>query len=470
MSPYRSRRRRRHLDTRSTVAFLLVACFGILFVGCGAPPPEKEPAEEFAFTEEDVARFRELVMEGEEGMPVVQEPHLMAEETGENSGTPVLDLSQVSSYNAVRSGNSGEDVYRVTNAFLNMRAEPKVTVEQVDRLVKGDVLTVLGFENAVWAHVRLPNAREGYVSTRYIAKMISEEGLAAEKEKFKGQYFVNFGFLNVRKDADAQSEKIGELQGQTLVKPLSMDAVWARIPFEGKEGYVAVEYLQPFLPNFLVRQQTYHLPVLQYRMDREGMGDVLVKHIGRLKQEGVHILTFRDFKDLLLSQEERDVRLEPKSVVLSVSGISASNIKDVSDILRASGVSATFFIGTNSIGADGITTQHLLTLIANGHDVQSAGHTGDDLRSYTNAQIDLELKQSRKLLEQATGKSVFAIAYPGGGVNDRVENLAAEAGYLLGVGSKPVPSFSRTELLQLPSYQVTSSMSDADVLSIVVGE
>ncbi len=469
MSPYRSRRRsRRPADKNSTVAFLLVACFGILFAGCGGTPPEKESAEEFAFTEEDVARFRELVMEDESGMSAL-EPHLVVEET-EEGGPPVLDLSKVSSFNAVRSGNSGEDVFRVTNAFLNMRAEPRATSEQVGRLVKGDVLTVLGFHNAAWVHVRLPNEREGYVSTRYIAKMTSEEGLAAEKEKFSGQYFVNFGFLNVRKDPDTQSEKLGELPGQSLVKPLSQDSIWARVPFEGKEGYVAVEYLKPFLPNFLVRQQTYNLPVLHYRMDREGMQDVLVKHIGRLQQEDVNILTFNNFKDLLIAQEERDVRLDPNSVLLSVSGVAASNIKDVSDILRASGVYATFFIGTSSVGANGITKQHLLTLIANGHDVQSAGHTGDDLRSYTNAQVELELRQARKLLEQATGRSVFAVSYPGGGVNERVENLAAEAGYLLGLGSKPVPSFSRTELLRIPSYQITPSMSEEDVLSIALGE
>jgi len=469
MSPYRSRRRaRRQAGNRSTVAFLLVACFGILFAGCGGNTSEGESADEFAFTEDDVARFRELVMEDETGITSTA-PHLVADET-EDGGPPVLDLSKVDSYMAVRSGISGEDVFRVTNVFVNLRTAPRVTSEQVGRLVKGDAVTVLGFHDAAWAHVKLPNGREGYVSNRYIAKMASEEGLAAEKAKYEGQYFVNFGFLNVRKDPDTQSEKLGELSSQAIVKPLSTDQVWARVPFEGKEGYVAVDYLKPFLPNFLVRQQNYDLPVLHYHMDREGMQDALVKHVGRLQQEGANIMTLNEFKDLLITQEDRDVRLEPKSVVLGISGLSATNVKDVSDILRASNVNATFFIGTQSVGVNGITQQNLLTLIANRHDVQSAGHTGDDLRSLTNAQVELELKQARQLLEQATGKSVFSIAYPGGGVNERVETIAAEAGYLLGLGSMPVRSFSRAELLRMPSYQVTTSMSEDDVLSIVLGQ
>jgi len=457
------------VGNRSTVAFLLVACFGILFAGCGGAPPERESAEEFAFTEDDVARFRELVMTDETGTASTLSPHLIVDETGEQ-GPPVLDLSLVGSYKAVREGVSGEDIFRVTNAFVNLRTAPSVTSEQVGRLVKGDLLTVQKFHDAAWAFVRLPNGREGYLSTRYIAKMTSEEKLPEERAKFEGQYFVDFGFLNVRKEPDAESEKIGELGGQALVKPLSMDQVWARVPFEGKEGYVAVQYLKPFLPNFLVRQETYDLPVLHYRMDREGMQDALVKHIGRFKQDGVNIMTFKEFKDLLIQQEDRDVRLEPKSVLLAISGLTATNMKDVSDILRASGVSATLFIQTQGVGINGITEKNLLTLIANGHDIQSAGHTGDDLRSLTNAQVDLELKQSRQLLEQKTGRPVYSIAFPGGGVNERVEDLAAEAGYLLGMGSTPFRSFSRSQLLRMPSYQITTSMSDEDVLSIVVGQ
>ncbi|PIQ75948.1 hypothetical protein COU78_03205 [Candidatus Peregrinibacteria bacterium CG10_big_fil_rev_8_21_14_0_10_49_24] len=478
MSPSRSRRRaavrsrrRSHIsDSRSTVAFLLIACFGILFAGCGGGVQEdKEPAEEFAFTEQDVEKFRELVM-GDTGSQAVRTPHLVVE--GSNEGDlPVLDLSEVARFDAVRSVTSGEEgIYRVTNDFLNMRTSPKVTAEQLERLERGDTFTVLKFHDAAWAQIKLANGREGYVSTRYIAKMTSEDKLPEENAAFEGQYFVNFGFLNVRKEPDAQSDKIGELPGQAIVKPLSMDKVWARVPFEGKEGYVAVQYLQPFLPKFLVRQETYALPVLHYRMDKDGMQDLLVKHIGKLQQSNVNILTFADFKDFLFKQEERDVRLDPNSVLLGISGMTASNYKDVSDILRASGVRATLFLQTRDIGIDGITEQGILTLLANGHDIQSGGHTGDDLRSYTNAQVSLELAQSRQILEQKTGKTVFAIAYPGGGVNERVEKMAAEAGYLLGVASTPSSSFNRAQLLRMPSYQITTGMTEDDVLNIARGD
>jgi peptidoglycan/xylan/chitin deacetylase (PgdA/CDA1 family) len=119
---------------------------------------------------------------------------------------------------------------------------------------------------------------------------------------------------------------------------------------------------------------------------------------------------------------------------------------------------------------NGITEKQVLTLLANGHDVQSGAHTGDDLRSLTNAQVELELKQSRKLLEDMTQKEIFAIAYPLGGVNSRVEEKAQEAGYLLGLGAAQDRTFQRSQLLNLPNFALSASSTAEDVLGLVKGE
>lgn len=472
---YRSapRRHRSGIVTRPFVAFLLIASFGILFAGCGSPPPEEDV---FTFTEEDVARFRELSGSstasgsGETAM----EPGIKLTGTGgASSSLPKLDLTMAKTYSAVRSGPAatGEDLYRVTNAYLNVRSEAKVTATEVARLAQGDTLTVVDFIDAAWAKAKLSDGKEGFVSTRYIAKLVSEEQLAAERKKYEGVYFVDFGFLNVRKSPDAGSEKIGEMPGQSLVRPISMDKVWARVPFAQGEGYVAVQYLSPFTPQFLVRQESYKLPILHYKL---ASGDdtlaSLRSHIAALKQQGVTLWTLRDLRELVLTQEDRDVRVPPKAAVLAISDVTAKNIQEVSQALQAAGVSATLFLRTSDIGIGGITEKTVLTLAANGFDVQSGGHTGDDLRSLTNAQMQLELQQSRVLLEEMTGKSVFAIGYAIGGVNERVMQLAGEAGYLFGLGAAPDATFGRNQFLRLPGFIISGSMTPEDVVSIIQGE
>jgi biotin operon repressor len=430
--------------------------------------------EEFTFGVDDLENFTETVDSGAtlsvpsgSGETIVLDPMPMA---GTGDIIPTLNLSDVGAYRAIRSGASmtGDQLFRVTNEFLNVRGQPSVTANSVDRLVRGDVLTVLEFIDGMWAKVRTQGGKEGYVAHRYIAKLVSEDQLAAEKKKYEGQYFVDFTFVNVRKDANAQSEKLGELPGQSIVRPLNMDQNWARIMFQGREGYVASQYLTPFLPAMLVRQESFTMPVFLYSLADAGAADRIVEHVARLKQDGVKVMTFRDFRDLLMAQEQRDVRLDPHTVLLGVTGVTAQTTGSL-DTLTKAGVRATLFIETRDLGITGITEKAVLTLQANGFDIQSATHTGDDLRSLTNAQIDLELSQSRQLLEQLTRQSIFAIAYPQGGVNDRVMEEAAAAGYLLGVSAVPDRTFTREQLLRLPSYTVTTGMSVDDIARVARG-
>lgn len=453
-------------------AVLVFLCCTIALSGCSRVQGPDDVEEEFTFTAEDVARFRELAQQargGEVGTGTLGVPYLEPlDAPSDEEDTVHFSLNEA--YESMRADADTEAlVYRVTNEFLNVRTESRVTAPIVKRLVQGDVVTVLDFVDAAWAHVKLADGKEGYVAERYIARLTTDARLPEEKKVFEGMYFVDFGFVNVRRSPDQQSEKLGELAGQAIVRPISMDAVWARIPFEGREGYVARQYLSPFLPNFLVRQDAYTLPILQYSLAEPGVVDLLLTHIAKLKGEGVTFLTFRDFYDVLLRQEKRDVRLPPRALLLTLSGVTGENVREVSDALSSVGVHATLFLPTKNVGLAGITEKTILTLLANGFDVQSGGHTGEDLRSLTDSQLDSELLQSRRLLSDLTKRAIFALLYPSGGVNERVMQHAAKAGYLLGVGTVPERSFTRSQFLRLPSYRVGKGMMPEDVTRITKG-
>ncbi|PIR53701.1 hypothetical protein COU75_04655 [Candidatus Peregrinibacteria bacterium CG10_big_fil_rev_8_21_14_0_10_42_8] len=465
MAYYRTTRRN-NSTPRPFVAFLLVASFGILFAGCGGKEPVDIPqADEFTFTAEDLSRMKDLARNGTGAF--IPRLELEAEPLDPTDTPPVLDIGTVRKFNAIRTSTSdAKNTFRVTNAFLNVRSAPQVTANQIERLDQGDSVEVVEFVNAGWAKV-LVSDKEGYVASRYISKIVSEDQLQSEKKKYEGMYFVDFAFLNVRKEPDSGSEQIGELQSQTFVRPLSIDDVWARIPFGESDGYVARQYLSPFLPNFLVRQNSYSLPIVHYRLANEGVLDAMPGHIDALKKDGYTLWTMKDLYELLEKQEERDVRLNPKTVVIAVSDITKDNVREISDVLRASGVSATLFLQTSTLGSDSIDQKQVLTLLANGHDIQSNGHTGDDLRSLTNSQIELELGQSKKILEEMINRDVFAIAYPLGGVNDRIAKTAEEMGYLLGLSASQDRSFERTQFLRMPSLIVKSTTTNDDLLSMI---
>jgi len=451
---------------RARFSFTLFVAI-LLLAACGGGGEEFET---FSFTAEDAEEISALLdqIEGTEATPLRQGFEGQAEGVID-VGEVVLDASEAHRFDALRTsvGSLGDDTFRVTNAFLNVRESPSVGAEKVDELKLGDHVTLLSFPNAAWAHIALPNGRKGYVSTSYIAQVTTEEKLPEIKKRYEGQYYVNFAFLNVRATPSTQAQKLGELTSNQIIIPLAFHEDWARFSFEGKEGYVSSKYLRPFAPSVIVRQETFQLPILRYRGDEAQIADVLVKHLALLQSAGKRLITIRDFYDILKTQDERDVRLSPDSVLIAISDLTPTTIKDISDVLRATGVRATFFLQTSDIGPDGISPSTIRTVIANGNDIQSAGHSGDDLRALTNTQITLDLGQSRQILEDLTGKDVFAIAYPGGGVNDRIAEKAIETGYLFGVTLEPGSEFSRSQFLRLPANLISPTTPEQTLKGLV---
>lgn len=473
----RSSVRHRTLSYRPLIAFLLLASFGILFAGCTPPQPLDES---YTFTEEDVAQYRDLAEGGSASGSAISAPYLEGMESGSgivtgSGGEQVvqLDLSQATANAVLREGpGTDQKRFQVTNAFLNLRDAPSARGVFLQRLNQGDPVDLVEFVDGEWAKVRLLDGTEGYVAHRYIGRVTSEERLAEEQKAYENLFVVNYGYVNMRSEPNQQSAKVGQIPGQTLLRPTAMENGWAAVSYEGTTGYVSAAYLAPIQPNFLVRQDTFTLPVLQYQLDgsTEDVLQSMRTHVAALKQSGFTFITLRDFHELLLEQQSRDMRLPDQRIVLTVSGVTPVNVSVLSDTLNALSIDATLFIATQNLGLTGITEKTIQTLQANGFDVESGTHTGDDLRALTNAQAELELKQSRSLLEQYTGRTVFAVAYPGGGTNDRIATLAANAGYLLGVTDGGNRTFTRADFLRIPALVVFPTMSSEEVVAFAKGE
>lgn len=466
--------RRASSGIRPLVAFLLIASFGILFAGCKGPDDVQQP--DYTFTEQDLAQRDQLASAsgatqdtGTGAAPYI-EPLTDSGNTADTG--PVLDLGLAKKYDAIRTGvkqpAGGGNIFRVTNSFVNMRATPDSNGTFVAKINGGELLDVESFPNAGWAKVKVVSTgQEGYVAERYIAKLVADDQVAAEKQAYNGQYFVNYGYVNVRQSPSSSAEKIGQIPGQTIIKPASVENGWAKVTVDGKDGYVSMQYISPFLPNMIVRQETYQLPILAYDLRQQGALQTLTDHLAKLSAAGEKFVSLKDLYNVLVAQEAGNANLPSKSVAILVLGVTAQNEADLSSALLNANAKATLFIETKELGIQGITEKMAATLAADGFDLESAGHTGDDLRGLTNAQLDLELGQSRQLLEQITGGTVFAIAYPLGGTNPRVEDAASKAGYLLGVTDTPGKTFNRENLLSLPSYFVSPTTSADDVLRYI---
>lgn len=492
-APVRHSRRPGSVSTAPIVAFLLIASFGILFAGCTRQgievrgPTSDDEWKDVTFTQQDIERFRALSTSSASttGTPVLSADGVKPGSS--SSGGPVvlsisnatgaalldtpmvLDLSLKGEYDSLRTKKAGDqpNMYKVIHSFANVRSGASSKSAQIGTLNSGEEVTLVQFVDSEWAKIKMKDGKEGYVVSKYLARFTTQDKLEAEKKAFGNMYYVSYGFVNVRATPDQKAEKLGQIPGKQFVQPLEIKNGWAKVQFQGKDGYVSMQYLGTFVPQFLAAQNTYTLPVLTFDAGDAQSMMLAVQVAAELRKNGTKLMTLRDFRQILLDQQKREFVFQGKNAVIAVRGITKANALSVSNALNGAGIPATLFIQTKEIGVSGITQKTLLRLLANGFDIQSGAHTGEDLRALTSAQVKLEVEQSRKILEDIVKKPVFAIAYPQGGVNDRVEQISAAAGYLFGIGALPESEFGRDELLRMPSFVVTSSMPLEDIVELV---
>lgn len=99
----------------------------------------------------------------------------------------------------------------------------------------------------------------------------------------------------------------------------------------------------------------------------------------------------------------------------------------------------TVFVAPALLGSssDYLTASELRELASlPGVSIGAHGLTHARLTACSDAQLDQELRESRRALEDLLGKAVTALAYPHGAVDRRVRQAAAVCGYRLGVCSR----------------------------------
>ncbi len=98
-------------------------------------------------------------------------------------------------------------------------------------------------------------------------------------------YYVTASTLNVRRQPDAKSDKMGELPYGTPVEILSTERGWHRISYQGEPGYISADYVSPTAPPTQATTAATTLPAntilyvtankLNVRREPAAAGDVL---------------------------------------------------------------------------------------------------------------------------------------------------------------------------------------------------
>lgn len=108
----------------------------------------------------------------------------------------------------------------------------------------------------------------------------------------------------------------------------------------------------------------------------------------------------------------------------------SNNYTSVFPELLANHMVGTFFVIASSIGFNRMMTKsQLIEMSNNCMSIQSHGLTHRPMASLSKKELSIELEESKKIIEDITGKEVCCLSLPHGSFDLKVLRLAREAGY-----------------------------------------
>jgi peptidoglycan/xylan/chitin deacetylase (PgdA/CDA1 family) len=154
-----------------------------------------------------------------------------------------------------------------------------------------------------------------------------------------------------------------------------------------------------------------------------------------------------------------------KPVVVTFDDNNLNVLQDAVPAMVRRGQIGVFYLVANRLDNPAfIGRAHIPDLITKGMDIQSHTLTHAGLTNLNNAQADWELTESKRLLEEATGKPVRHVAYPLTMHNPRIRERAALAGYVTGTIMDPRPMKMNDDKFKIPRIMMTD---DTDLTKVL---
>lgn len=122
----------------------------------------------------------------------------------------------------------------ITGDVVNVREKPGTSYSIITQIRKGESYTVEK-EQGDWYEIKLPSGKTGWIANWLAVKQTSSEMQSGT---------VNVDSLNVRADANTNSEIIGKLHSGEKVKMIQESNGWYEISYKSGSAWVNAQYIE----------------------------------------------------------------------------------------------------------------------------------------------------------------------------------------------------------------------------------
>jgi peptidoglycan/xylan/chitin deacetylase (PgdA/CDA1 family) len=160
--------------------------------------------------------------------------------------------------------------------------------------------------------------------------------------------------------------------------------------------------------------------------------------------------------DTYVAIRKKELRGPEKPVVITFDDNNLNAYENGVPVMGKYGFTATFYQITNHLkNPNMIDENRTKDLINRGFDIQSHTVSHTVLPTVSSDRLKNELSDSKKILEELTGKPIRHLCYPGTAHNQKVRDAAKAAGYITGTIMDPRISTAKDDLMKLPRIMMT---------------
>jgi peptidoglycan/xylan/chitin deacetylase (PgdA/CDA1 family) len=151
------------------------------------------------------------------------------------------------------------------------------------------------------------------------------------------------------------------------------------------------------------------------------------KQMKFFKENGYDVIPLKEIVNMIKNKK----KVPHKTIAITFDDGADNNYSLAYQILRKYGFSATMFVISDMVGKQGyMNWSEIKEMQDNGITIGSHTVSHRWLPELSDQEIEREVTESKKVLENSTGRNINFIAYPSGGYDQRVIDAVKKAGYL----------------------------------------
>lgn len=273
----------------------------------------------------------------------------------------------------------------------------------------------------------------------------------------------NFKYPEINKELLLNDIKDALLY-ETLEKEKLKNIVFSEVNLQNIVDKIEKKYF-----SLYVKTKKWEVPVVMYHrvintVENEGFHgtyiyeDIFRKHLKYLKENNYEVITFKDLEKI--SWRNR-FNLNKKYIILTFDDGYVDNYKIAFPILKEFGFTATIFLMAEStynewdVNASNEKAFPLMTkemiLEMQNYGIEFGAHTFNHpkINKISNQEIEYQVIECKKILEEKIGEKIITFAYPYGILNDYAKEMAKKAGYTFAVATDSGPVCLSDDLFQI---------------------